>query len=148
MDVCLRDSIAPAKRLGKKGLCVVVICTETCEAKQISHLVSEVNSGYLVTYRRAEDLMRSAPAGRVAMVILANDSDVPMLARTLRWLRHRWPHCPVAVVGDLGCGKHEMTAREGGAFFLTRPVALEEWSSLLDHVLGAVRREVVSRELL
>jgi FixJ family two-component response regulator len=147
MESCVSDVVAPVKRPVARGLCIVMVCTDHGEAEQVARLLSEVNSGCMVTYRRAEDLVHNAPTGRVALVVLANNSVAPALGRTLRWLRHRWPRCPVAVVGDTGCGDHEMAAREGGAFFLTRPVAPEEWSSLLDHVLEAPRQEVASREL-
>ena len=80
--------------------------------------------------------MLNAPSGRVALVILAT-SDVPaVLARTLRWLRHRWPKCPVTVVGDVGSGEHEIAARQGGATYLTRPVSDQQWAAVLSNVLG------------
>ena len=96
----------------------------------------QFSTGCLVTYRRAEDLLHNAPAGRVALVILATDDAPSVISNTLKWLRRRWAHCPVTVVGDLGSGEHEMAARLGGANYLTRPVQPEQWLAVLAHVLG------------
>lgn len=130
-----RVKTAPAVRPVRRGLCIIVVCTDMSEADQMGRALSEVNSGCLVTYRRAEDLMSNAPAGEVALVILANESSPVRLDRTLRWLRRRWPRCPLAVVGDRGGGEREMAARSSGAMYLTRPVAAEEWSALLEPIL-------------
>ncbi|MFB3891769.1 MAG: hypothetical protein ACE15C_07070 [Phycisphaerae bacterium] len=115
------------------------------EADQVGRQLSELNTGCLVTYRRIEDLAQNAPAGKVALIVLATDDEPAVTGRTLKWLRHRWPRCPVTVVGDTGCGEHEMAAREGGACYLTRPVRCEEWAALLTHVLGGPRGQVVTR---
>ena len=131
-----RDTSFPALRPGTAGLCIVVVCTDANEAEQVGRLLSEVNTGCLVTYRRAEDLMFNAPSGRVALVILAAGDHPANLSRTLKWLRHRWPRCPITVIGDRGSGQYEMAARQGGAYYLTRPVAAAQWAAILSHALG------------
>jgi len=86
--------------------------------------------------------MLNTPSGKVALVILATDDSAPLLRRSLDWLRRRWPGCPITVIGDTGCGEHEMAAREGGANFLTRPVSPEQWSAILSQALGTARRQL------
>jgi hypothetical protein len=90
----------------------------------------------LITYLKAEDLALNAPNGTVALVILATDDSAPVLGKTLEWLRHRWPRCPITVVGEAGCGEHELAAREGGATFLVRPVSPGQWLAVLSHAFG------------
>lgn len=145
MGSSARVKTAPAIRPVRRGLCVLMVCTDMSEADQVGRALSEVNSGCLVTYRRAEDLMSNAPAGEVALVILANESTPVRLDRTLRWLRRRWPRCPLAVVGDQGGGEREIAARSSGAMYLTRPVAAEEWSALLEPILPSRVYARVSR---
>jgi len=96
--------------------------------------------GCLVTYLKAEDLVLNAPSGPVALVILATDDSAAVLSRTLGWLRTRWPGCPVTVVGNAGSGEHEMAARQHGAMYLTRPVRDAEWSAILSHAIGRIRK--------
>ena len=115
-------------------------CSDMSEADQVGRQLLEQNTGCLVTYLRAEDMLLNAPAGRVALVILATDDSAETLSRTLSWLHRRWPRCPITVVGDTGCGEYELAAREGGATYLTRPVSPEAWSAILTHALGPVRR--------
>ena len=117
-------------------VCLVMVCANTSEADQIGRQLSELDMGCLVTYRRAEDMMFNAPRGKVALVILAGQDTPVRMRQTLQWLRSRWPGCPITVVGDDGCGTHERTARQGGAMYLTRPVAPQQWSALLCHALG------------
>ena len=132
-----------AMRLSASRVCILMVCTDMGEADQVGRQLSELNNGFLITYRRAEDLMLNAPVGKVALVILATKENSPAgLSRTLKWLKNRWPGCPVTVVGTQGGGKEELAARSGGAFFLTRPVDPQQWSALLDHVLGANRQPV------
>ena len=136
----------PANRPVERGLCIVMVCTDTSEADQVSRQLEEVNKACLVTYRKAEDLMLNSPSGKVALIILAT-TDTPMrVKQILSWLRHRWPRCPITVLGDSGCGEHEMAARVGGANYLTRPVAPEVWAAVISHLLGSPK-QVVSREL-
>jgi FixJ family two-component response regulator len=118
------------------SVCIVMVCADMGEADQVGRQLLEQNNGCLVTYRRTQDMISSAPISKVALVILATQEDPPTLRRTLRWLQHRWPKCPMTVVGDEGCGEHEMAAREGGANFLARPVAPQQWTALLGHALG------------
>ncbi len=126
------------------GLCIVMACTDQTEADEVTQQLSQLNNGCLITYRRAEDLVFNAPAGRVALVILATNDSPEVLRRTLSWLRNRWSSCPVTVVGNEGGGRHELAAREGGAIYLTRPVEPHEWSSILAHVLKE-RHQVVGK---
>lgn len=123
-----------------KRPCIVTVCSDMGEADQIGRQLLEFNSGYLVTYRRLQDFAFAAPAAKVALVILATKEDSTMLRRILKWLRHRWPRCPITVVGDAGGGKYEVTAREGGASYLTRPVEPRYWAAILAHALGQQAR--------
>jgi len=115
-------------------------CSDMQEAVRVGHCLSEQNTGCLVTYLKAEDLVLNAPSGPVALVILATDDSAAVLGRTLTWLRSRWPNCPITVVGDAGSGDHEMAARQHGAMYLTRPVRDAEWSAILSHAFGRVRK--------
>lgn len=141
------DAARRSLRLGKKPLVfrpmeaclIVMVCSDLSEADQVSRQLSESNSGCLVTYQRVQDLIGNAPHGKVALIILATNDLPAVVARTLRWLRQHWPRCPLTVVGDVGCGEHEMAAREGGACYLTRPIAPEQWTALLSHVLGGLK---------
>jgi FixJ family two-component response regulator len=120
----------------ERSVCVLMACSHMREADQVGRQLLEQHTGCLVTYLRVRDLVLNAPTGRVALVILATDDPPNVLRRTLDWLRHRWPRCPVTVVADGGCGETEMVAREGGASFLVRPVDHSEWSALVSHALG------------
>ena len=137
-----RDSLErlSALRPAAGKACIVMVCADAGEAEQVGRKLLEVNMGCLVTYRRAEELMYNTPTGEVVLAILATDDPPARIRRTLRWLRNHWPRCPLTVVGDAGCGEHEMAAREGGATYLTRPVAGHQWSALLGHVLRKVGR--------
>ena len=126
----------PTMRSGGKCTLVVMACADMREAAQVGRQLTEVNTGCLVTYRRAEELQRNVPTGKVALVILATEDRPQMMRRTLRWLKQRWPGCPITVVGNAGCGEDEMVAREGGAVYLTRPVTDEHWRAVLVHALG------------
>ena len=138
MDV--REQPRSAFRPTKGCLCIVMVCTDMSEAELVSRQLSELNSGCLVTYRRAEDLICNAPAGRVALIILATSDAPAAIGRTLKWLRRRRPHCPITVIGDRGAGELEMTARKGAACYLTRPVSPEQWTAVLTHVLSEPQR--------
>jgi len=131
-----RGNRASANRLKGARLCIVMACADMSEADQVGRLLSEVNSGCLITYRRAEDIIYSSPAGKVVLVILATDDTPVGIGRMLKWLRHRWPGCPITVIGDVGSGDYELAVREGGAFYLTRPVEPQHWSDILAHALG------------
>jgi len=109
------------------------------EAAQVGRHLSEQNMGCLVTYLKAEDLALNAPAGPVALVILATDDSAAVLRRTLIYLRNRWSNCPITVVGDAGSGSHEMVARESGATYVTRPVSDAAWSAIMSHAFGRIR---------
>ena len=143
------QSSKPAAMRPRGGrVCVVMTCDDMSEADQVGRQLTQLNTGCLVTYRRGEDLLRNAPAGQVALAILATQDDPLKMRRILLWLRRRWPRCPVTVVGNTGCGDDEMAARESAANFLTRPVTAQQWSSLLRHTLGdqrQVRKEGVAR---
>jgi DNA-binding NtrC family response regulator len=122
-------------------------CGDAAEAAQVSRQLSQVNRGCLITYRRAEDLYFNSPSGKVALIILAGSDRPEALTATLRWMRHRWPHCPIAVIGDTGGGDMELAARKGGASYLARPVTPEQWAALVMHVLH-VTGPIVSEERL
>ena len=125
----------PALRSAGGRALVVMVCTDMREADLVGRQLMEVNTGCLVTYRRAEDMKLNVPAGRIALVILATEDRPQKMREALRWLRRRWPRCVITVVGDTGCGVEEMVAREGGAAYLTRPVSPEQWLAVLTHAL-------------
>lgn len=129
-------------------LCIVMACEDLDEANQVSHQLLQVNRGSLITYRRAEDVISNSPAGRVVLIILAGSDDPEAIGATLTWMRHRWPYCPVAVIGDTGGGSLEIAARKGGASYLVRPVSPQQWAGLVqcvlkvsDRVASEVKRE-------
>ena len=109
---------------------MVTVCTDASEADAVGRQLSQLDHGCWVSYRRAEDMMGNPPRSGACLVVLATNEAPHALQRTLRWLRSRWPRCPVVVVGDQGCGPHERAAREGAAGYLTRPVAPEQWAAL------------------
>ena len=76
----------------------------------------------------------------MGLVVWAGQDSPGVLRRMLKWLRRRWPQCSITVVGDKGCGEHEMAARQGAANYLTRPVARGQWAALLAHALVATVR--------
>lgn len=141
--MCARERHRPALRpVAVESVCVVMACSDMKEADQVGRHLSELNTGCLVTYLKAGDFMLNTPSGKVVLVILATDDSAPVLRKSLDWLRRRWPGCPITVIGDAGCGEHEMAAREGGAVFLTRPVSAEQWSAILSHAFSTTRRHV------
>jgi len=135
--VSARDKRQSAFRLTRRCPCIVLTCTDMREADEVGRQLLELNNGCLVTYRRAEDLMSNAPAGRVALVILATSDSPEVICRTLKWLRRRWPRVPITVVGDVGGGELELAARKEAACYLTRPVDAQQWRAILGHALGA-----------
>lgn len=121
----------PALRLSGRKPCVAMACTDESEARQMAQALSKLNTGVLITYRSAADLIRNAPRGAVSMVILAGRERPTEMRTALACLRRRHPYCPVAVIADTGAGEEELAARIGGAIFMTRPVEQEPWSALL-----------------
>jgi DNA-binding response OmpR family regulator len=113
-----------------------MVCDDDDEAQEIGREISKVNTGCLRTYWDLFDLIETPPQGRIAAVILATRSDPETMRQTLQWMRHRWPRCPVTVVGDVGGEEHELAARENGANFLTRPVTSAQWRAIVDHATG------------
>ena len=134
-----RDSVPSVHRPTERCLCIIMACTDISEAEAVSRQLQELNNGCLVTYRRAEHILYSAPTGKVALIILATADSPAVVGRTLKWLRCRWPSCPITVVGDAGGGELEITARKGAACYLTRPVSPEQWRAVLAHALGGDR---------
>ena len=130
----------------RERLCIVVACEDAAEAAHVGSIISQVNTGTLVTYRQAQDVLLNRPAGKVVLIILATAESTEAIRETLAWLRRRWPHCPVTVIGDRGGGELEIAARAGGAAFLTRPVSPSEWAAMIHHALrmeaGRVATEV------
>jgi len=110
---------------------------QTSEADSVGRSLLEQTEACFMTYRQAEDILSRMPVGRIALVVLAADESPSTIRETLRRLRGCWLSCPVAVVGEVGGGEHEMAAREGGAMYFTRPVSCEQWTTLVEH---AVRR--------
>ena len=131
-----RDQRQSAFRPAHRCPCIVLICADMREADEVGRRLLELNNGCLVTYRRAEDLMSNAPAGKVALVILATSDSPEVICRTLKWLRRRWPRVPITVVGDVGGGELELAARKEAACYLTRPVGDQQWRAIVAHALG------------
>jgi len=136
---------APTMRSARHRSCIVVMCADR-EAEQIGRQLSELDSGCLITYRRLEDMALNSPTGKVALVVLAGVDAPAVTRRTLKWLRHRWPGCPLAVVGDVGGGEDERAAREGGAMYVTRPAAPSQVWQMVAHVLGGRTRSGTGRQ--
>lgn len=126
--------------------CLVMVCKDLNEADQIASLLAQYDAGCLVTYRRAEDLVTSAPQGRVSLVILAGEEDPAAVGRMLKWLRRRWPDCPVTVVGSPNNKDLELAARTGGASYLVRPVSTEEWTSVVCHTMKGCESRKTSKD--
>lgn len=126
---------------------IVMVCEDLGEAAEVGELLSKVNTGSLITYRRAEDVLLNYPSGRVALIVLADSQDPAKVGRTLKLMRHRWPNCPIVVVGDEGGGELEMAARIEGASYLVRPVSSQQWAGMVEHVLGS-RSRIASEERL
>jgi len=143
--VAARDTRQPAFRPAQRCPCIVFTCTDMQEADEVGRQLLELNNGCLVTYRRAEDLMSNAPAGKVALVILASSDSLQVICRTLRWLRRRWPRVPITVVGDIGGGELELAARKEAACYLTRPVGNDQWRAIIAHALAIPTPQRVDR---
>ncbi len=125
-----------AMRPGRSEKCIVMACDDCDEADQIDQEISKVNNGRLRTYYGLFDLMENPPQERIVAAILATRADPETIGQTLQWMRHRWPRCPMTVVGDVGGQEHELAARENGANFLTRPVTSSQWRAIVDHATG------------
>ena len=122
----------------RSDACIVMVCGRD-EADQVRRQLADYDAGCLITYKRVEDLVLNAPSGKVALVILAARQDAATTKRTLKWLRHRWPDCSVAVVGDPDAADDERIARQGGAMYVARPVESDYISAVVSHVLGGKR---------
>jgi DNA-binding NtrC family response regulator len=131
------DNVSAAHR---QRLCVLLTCDRPAEADLARLAVSQVNNTILATYRKSKEILASRPVGRAALVILAAAEEAHAVRRTLSWLRHGWPRCPVAVVGEAGSVEMELTARIGGASFLPRPVDPGAWTSIIHHALAKADR--------
>ena len=125
----------PAVRSEGGRALVVMVCDDMREAERVGRQLQKVDTGCLVAYRLAAQLRVNVPAGKVSLVILATADGPESMGATLRWLRRRWPRCPITVVGDEGCGIQEIVARTGGAAYMTRPVSPEQWLAVLAHAL-------------
>lgn len=128
-------STTPAMRLASGRVCVLMTAAQKSEADEVGRKLLEQNEACFVTYQEAEELLSNVPVGRIALVILAADESPSVIRGVLGRLRGRWMNCPLAVIGDIGGGEHEMAARECGAFFFTRPVSREQWSALVEHAV-------------
>ena len=107
------------------------------EADQVRSQLLARKTGRLMTYQRVEDMVLNSPTGRVALVVLAVEDDPAAKQRTLRWLRHRWPSCPITVGSGAGGVENEMAARQGGAFYLTSGEAERQLPDMVSHALRA-----------
>jgi len=142
----VQDRYAPASAPAMRGPYIVMVCADMSEADAVGRSLSELNTGCLVSYCRAVDVADSPPAGEVALFVLATNEGPETIRLMLEWLRRYWPRSPVAVVGDAGCGRHEMVARTGAAAYLIRPVPAHQWRALLKHAIERSRPMSAARE--
>ncbi|MCY2924394.1 MAG: hypothetical protein NT031_02990 [Planctomycetota bacterium] len=134
VPVTAEQSVARAS--AKQASCIVMICGGK-EAGPVERELAGRKIGRLMAYHRVEDMVQSPPAGPVAMVILAKEEDPAGTRKTLRWLRQRWPSCPITLVSGDGGVDREMTARQGGAFYLTSGEAARQLPAMVSHALRA-----------
>jgi FixJ family two-component response regulator len=116
------------------------VCHDPSDADAIGKQLEQMDTGSLVVYRRAVDVLHNRPAGEVVLVVLATGDEPSRLADALRRIRQRWPRCCLVVVGDVGGGRREMVARQGAALYMTRPVQAQTWAALLAHAFGRAGR--------
>jgi DNA-binding NtrC family response regulator len=124
-----------------------MVCVDADEASLVGQELLQVNSGALLTYRKVEDILLTAPAGRVVLIIMAGNEAPVAVDKALNTMRHRWPRSPVVVIGEPGDRELELAARRGGASYLVRPVRAQEWTALVQHAFGK-RTGVTSEEVL
>ncbi len=130
-----RFSEMPALRPAERP-CVVLVARDDGLSEDIRRAFArQVKTGRLVTYRRAEQLLRSMPQAEVALAILAGPPEPAELARTLRRLREALPRAVLAAVGTSGAGQEERTAREGGALFFTSSIPRPHLRDLLKNAV-------------
>ena len=127
----VRVAYPTALWLSGRRSCIAMSCTEESEACQVGQALLHQNTGVLITYRSATELIHNAPNGAIAMVILAGRECPTEMHEVFDWLKRRHPHCPTAVIADAGAGDEELAARIGGAIFMTRPMDDDQWSALL-----------------
>jgi hypothetical protein len=116
-----------------------MVC-ESEKAEQFGRQLWDQKMGCLMTCRRVKDMMLNCPTSQVALVIMAEEDAPADTQRALSRLRHRWPGCPMIVVGGIGGVEHEMAARQGGAFYLAPGEAAQQLPDMVSHVLRAHAR--------
>ena len=131
----------PAMRSVQKRLNVALVCAGGYEVQQAAQAILQSNNGCLITFQRVTDLLHNCPVGKLGMIIVSSEGQADTLKDGLGRLRQRWPHCPLAVIGGLGYGAHELAARQHAAAYLTRPVTQAQWSALVSAVLHPIRVE-------
>jgi hypothetical protein len=126
--------------------CVVLVAQDDGLAKQISRAFArQVKTGRLVTYHRAEQLLRCLPAESVGLAILAGPPDPAELGRTVRRLREALPRAVLAAVGTSGTEPEEQAAREGGALFFTRSIPRPHLRDLLTRAVRGTKLPATRR---
>jgi hypothetical protein len=114
---------------------VAMVCADMSEADLVGLQLLKLKNGHLAAYRRMVDLAMNPPVGNVAITILSINDGPAAIRRSLGWLRHRWPRCSLVVVGKSGAGLHELTARQSGACYFTRPIEPGLLAAMLRNVL-------------
>jgi hypothetical protein len=95
-----------------------------------------LGGGATLFYSSSSDLLRAQPAAGMVLVVFGQLVPLEQLGRLLRWARHRWPRCCMAVIGQAGQAGREMAARCGGALYLVPPDLEQQVSQLAEHLLG------------
>ena len=142
MDIKWGRTTQPAMRLAQDRINVALVCAGGSEVQQAAQAVLQLNNGCLVAFQQVMDLLHNCPVGKLNMIIfVSSQGQAESIEDGLGRLRQRWPHCPLAVIGDLGGGAHELVARQHAAAYLTRPVTQAQWSALVSAVLKPVLAE-------
>lgn len=115
--------------------CDVLVCGDGGEVSAALQDES-LGGGATLFYSSASDLLRAQPAAGMVLVMFGQLVPLEQLGRLLRWARHRWPKCCMAVIGQAGQTGREMAARCGGALYLVPPDLEQQVSELAGHLFS------------
>jgi len=123
-----RSACGPTDRAGPR---IVAVCADLRDADPIAASLEQLNKGSLLTYDRQDELRRNPPLGEIGLFVLFDCEWKEPTAETLLWIGRYSPGVATAVVGSVGAGGQELTARMGGAFYFVYPVRGGQWVSLV-----------------